>query len=283
MYIRPVHAELDIPTLHAFIRQYPLGLFTTAIPHPDHQTIHTSHIPFVLDVPNPSEPTDEALKDVTPNLGILRGHMARANPQTKAIIDNLNAAQSSGSLLTSWLSSNSSSGADPLELKDDVLILFQAPVHSYVTPSFYVSTKPSSGKVVPTWDYAAVQVYGRARIYHQVNDTTSAYLQKQVEDLTLQSETGAGREKPWAVADSPTSYTGLLKKGIIGLEIKVTRIEGRFKLGQELPDGDWVGVVQGFRSLGSAEGDKMAQMIEDRGKGRGLETSNAQDSATLLE
>lgn len=208
--------------------------------------------------------------------------MARVNPQTKAMISSLNTAQSSVSLLPSWLSS---SGADshPLELKDDVLILFQAPVHSYVTPSFYVETKPSTGKVVPTWDYAAVQVYGRARVYHLVDEECSAFLQKQVEDLTQLQEAAGGREKPWSVADSPVSYTELLKKGIVGLEIKITRIEGRFKLGQELPDGDWLGAVQGFRSLGTAEGANMAQMIEERGKARGLDSSVIRDSTTVLE
>jgi len=54
MYIRPVHAELDPETLHALIRANPLGLLTTAIPHPTHATIQTSHVPFVLDVPDDS-------------------------------------------------------------------------------------------------------------------------------------------------------------------------------------------------------------------------------------
>ena len=284
MYIRPVHAELDVPTLQEFIRKYPLGLFTTSINHPDHPTIQTTHIPFVLDVPNspfphngPSSEGDEASSVSPPNLGTLRGHMARANPQTKVMISSLTSTQSY-SLLPSWLSSSSSSeGSQSLELKDDVLILFQAPTHSYVTPSFYVQTKPSTGKVAPTWDYAAVQVYGRARIHHQVNEESSAFLQKQIEDLTHFQESASGREKPWSVAEAPEKYVELLKKGIIGLEIKITRIEGRFKLGQELPDGDWLGAVQGFRSLETAEGAKMAEMIEERGKARGLDSSIPQD------
>ncbi|KLO05694.1 hypothetical protein SCHPADRAFT_910853 [Schizopora paradoxa] len=196
------------------------------------------------------------------------------------MISSLSPTQSF-SLLPSWLSS-SGSGNDPqsLELKDDILILFQAPIHSYVTPSFYVQTKPSTGKVAPTWDYAAVQVYGRARIHHQINEESSAFLQKQIEDLTLQQEAASGREKPWSVAEAPLNYVELLKKGIVGLEIKITRIEGRFKLGQELPDGDWLGAVKGFRSLGTPEGAKMAEMIEERGKARGLDSNIAQGSAT---
>ena len=101
MYIRPVHAELDVPTLQEFIRKYPLGLFTTSINHPDHPTIQTTHIPFVLDVPNspfphndPSPEGDETYSVSPPNLGTLRGHMARANPQTKAMISSLTPTQS---------------------------------------------------------------------------------------------------------------------------------------------------------------------------------------------
>ncbi|KAI0072251.1 hypothetical protein K474DRAFT_1728385 [Panus rudis PR-1116 ss-1] len=250
MYIRPVHAELDLRTLHQFIRQYPLGLFTTAIPHPTHATLQTTHIPFVLD-----SPTDY---DTDSSRGVLRGHMARANPQCKAIIDSL-----------------VESGAD--ELKDEVLVLFNAPVHSYVTPKFYVETKPADGKVVPTWDYAAVQVYGRAKVYHVNNEATSAFLQRQVEDLTNQQESavveaaskrGKVEGEQWEVDDAPKKYVDLLKKAIIGLEIRIERIEGRFKLSQENSDGDWRGVVEGFKGLGTEEGQKMAEMIQERGEHR---------------
>ena len=82
MYIRPVHAELDPETLHALIRANPLGLLTTAIPHPTHATIQTSHVPFVLDVPDDSPLEERKGKGKR----VLRGHMARANPQVKAMI-----------------------------------------------------------------------------------------------------------------------------------------------------------------------------------------------------
>jgi transcriptional regulator len=279
MYIRPAHAELDIPTLHAFIREHALGLFTTAIPHATYPTIQTSHIPFILDGP-PSPAADDASDSTAkPQLGVLRGHMARANPQAKAVIDHLKAcgvqAASSG-FLSSWLGSSSSSSADSesFELAEEVLVLFNAPEHSYITPKWYTETKPQTGKVVPTWNYAAVQVYGRARIYHENDDATSSFLQKQVQDLSRLQEELAGHEKPWEVSDAPTSYVDARKKAIIGIEIEITRCEGRFKLSQEKGDGDRKGVVQGFKALGTDKGEKLAGMVQGRGKQRGLNTKS---------
>ena len=80
MHLRAIHAENHIPTLRSFIRANPLGLITTALESPNYPLLQTSHIPFILDVQNES---DEAER------GILRGHMARANPQTKAMIEQL--------------------------------------------------------------------------------------------------------------------------------------------------------------------------------------------------
>jgi transcriptional regulator len=72
------------------------------------------------------------------------------------------------------------------------------------------------------------------------------------------------------VSDAPTKYTDLLKKAIVGLEITIDRIEGRFKLSQELSDGDYSGVVNGFRGLGTPEGEQMAQMVQKRGEARNV-------------
>lgn len=245
MHIPAVHAELNLPVLHAFIRQYPLGLFTTSIPHPKNDTLQMSHIPFVLDV-DPDQADDK---------GRLRGHMARVNPQSKSIIDSLSAKGDSTQLV-----------------EEDILIVFNASVHSYVTPKFYLETKPTSGKVVPTWDYAAVQVYGRAKIHYANNDTTGSFLQKQIQDLSEQEEktmlkrTGNEGGSAWKVSDAPEKYVEILKKAIIGVEIDIKKIEGRFKLSQEKNGGDWQGVVSGFRSLGTDEGNLMAEMVEENGK-----------------
>ncbi|TYJ51137.1 hypothetical protein B9479_008308 [Cryptococcus floricola] len=76
MHLPPTHAEHSIPILHSFIRQHPLGIFTTALPNPSFSTLQTSHVPFILDV-DEQDPEDR---------GRLRAHMARANPQAKAIV-----------------------------------------------------------------------------------------------------------------------------------------------------------------------------------------------------
>ncbi|WWC73896.1 uncharacterized protein I206_107868 [Kwoniella pini CBS 10737] len=252
MYIRPIHAELDIPILHEFIRENPLGLFTTSIPNSKYSKLQTTHIPFILC----KDLNDENDK------GILKGHIAKANPQSKSIIENLDSINS--------INSNSN------ELEEEVLILFNSLNNSYLTPKFYLETKPKNGKVVPTWNYSSVQIYGKAKIYYKDNHETSNFLQNQIEQLTLENENNfiqqnnniKKEQKPWKVSDAPINYINLLKKSIIGIEIKIERIEGRFKLSQESNDGDWNGVIQGFKSLNTEQGDNMAQSIESRGKER---------------
>ncbi|CAK9784648.1 putative transcriptional regulator [Cutaneotrichosporon oleaginosum] len=235
MYIRPAHAELDVGVLQDFIQTYPLGQLTTAIKSEHGPTLQTSHMPFVLDTSGP---------------GTLRAHMARANPQAKAL--------------------RAAAAASPDGvLEDEVLVLFNAPVHAYVTPNFCTTTKPDSGKVVPTWNYAAVQVYGRVRVYAENDAAAGAFLTRQIADLTDMMEGKRGDEgERWKVADAPEKYTDLLKKAIIGLEIRIDRIEGRFKLSQEMGDGDWAGVVRGFAALGTPEGAQMSKMVAERGKAR---------------
>lgn len=218
MYIRAVHAETDLQVLRQLIQQNPLGLLTTGIKSTNYPFLQTSHIPFVLDVQDELSETE---------LGCLRGHLARQNPHSKAI---------SESLINNLKLNNF--------LEHEVLILFKNPVHHYVTPKFYTKTKPETGKGVPTWNYAAVQVYGRAKIYYDSKDPeTSEFLDKQISDLTHHNETTTmdytGRDQPteWKVSDAPRPFLELMKKDIIGIEIEVTRLEGKFKMSQELnPD-----------------------------------------------
>jgi transcriptional regulator len=181
--------------------------------------------------------------------------MARANPQTKALIE---AATKSSSRT----------------LQEDVMVLFNGPVHHYVTPKFYVETKPSTGKVVPTWDYSAVQAYGAITLYFDTaSPETDAFLIKQIDDLSKQSEenifgyTGKdGAPKAWNVGEAPESYVSLLKKAIIGIEIEIKSIAGKFKMSQELAYGDREGVINGFHALGTEEGDVIAQAVRERGE-----------------
>ncbi|TVY44905.1 Uncharacterized protein LOCC1_G003218 [Lachnellula occidentalis] len=263
MYLRTAHAEFHLPTLYKFIQSHPLGILTTAIKSPIHPLIQSSHIPWVLDLPpapaNNANPQN-ANGHPTP-IGTLRGHIARANPQAKAMIESLTSS-----------SDTETTGIKRTVLEEEVLILFNHPVHAYVTPKFYTETKPSTGKVVSTWNYAAVQVYGKATVIHDsTSDDLQEFLGKQLDDLARIGEedimgyTGTGgRKTPWKVSEAPESYSGVLKKAIIGVEIEVVRMEGKFKLSQELRDGDREGTVEGFRALGTEEGERMAEMIEER-------------------
>lgn len=150
-------------------------------------------------------------------------------------------------------------------------MLFTSPVNHYVTPKFYQESKPLTGKVVPTWNYAAAQVYGRAKIYHDASSTeTKAFLAKQIRDLSDHAErsvfgfTGQdGRENAWMVDDAPERYIELLTKNIVGVEIVIERLEGKFKMSQEMGKGDMDGVVEGFEGLESDIGLGMAGVVRE--------------------
>ncbi|KAL5628663.1 hypothetical protein BROUX41_002054 [Berkeleyomyces rouxiae] len=224
MHLLACHAEHRPEVLHSFILQNPLGILTTSIRSNTHPLIQSSHIPWVLDSER----------------GRLRGHIARQNPQSKAIIESLaNAAATD-------------------VLADDVLVLFNGSVHHYVTPKFYKKTKPETAKVVPTWDYEAVEAYGKAYIYHDTKTPEfKSFLSAQMDDLSNYCETvimGYGQGDnlgPWKVSDAPERYIDLMMKNVIGIEIEITSIAGRFKWSQEKMKGDRDGVIEGFAGLPS--------------------------------
>lgn len=246
MYLRAAHVEGNIPTLRQFVKDNPLGMLITGLTSPNFPTLQCSHIPWILDLEDDSSEKE---------LGNLRGHMARQNPHSKALIEAVDATEGSGG-----------------QLQEEILIMFNGPAHSYVTPKFYRETKPTTGKVVPTWNYSAVQVYGKARIFHDRHKhETGSFLQHAIEDLSEQSEasmgyTGTtGAKKAWSVSDAPTNYIDLLKKNIIGIEIAITRLEGKWKMSQELAKGDRQGTIDGFKALGTDVGDEMSRTVEGRG------------------
>lgn len=249
MYLRTIHAEFDIPALRRFIRQNPLGILITALPSANFPTLQCTHIPWLLDVVDEDSQTE---------LGTLRGHLAKQNPHSKA--------------MTEAVQRGSPSASNGL-LEYEVSVVFTGPVHSYVTPKFYVETKPSTGKVVPTWNYSAVQAYGRATVlFDSHNVATDVFLSKQITDLTRHSEmtlmnyTGIGdRAPPWEVSDAPNGFIKNLKKSIIGIEIAVDRLEGKYKMTQEMGMGDRNGVIDGFQALQTDDGLLMAKVVEERG------------------
>ncbi|EFY98738.1 FMN-binding domain protein [Metarhizium robertsii] len=254
MHLRTVHAESRIPVLRDLIRSYPLGVLTTAIPSSTEPFIQATHIPWVLDVQDESSETE---------LGVLRGHLARQNPHSKVMIESVS-------------SNNNNNATNTNVLEQDVLVLFTATPSHYVTPQFYTETKPSTGKVVPTWNYAAVQAYGKARIYYDSkSDETSHFLTRQITDLTNHTEisimdyTGQnGRPDQWNVTDAPDRYIELLKKNIIGIEISIDKLQGKFKMSQEMSKGDRDGVVQGFARLESDVARAVSEVVQERSEMR---------------
>ncbi|KAJ5653425.1 hypothetical protein N7490_000428 [Penicillium lividum] len=262
MHLRPDHAVRDLRTLHAFIRAHPLGVLTTSLPSEHHPTLQCSHIPWVLD----SKPSAQG--NDLPFLGILRGHIARMNPQSKAIVE----------AVTERPSSDARADQKGTILSEDVMIVFTSPVDHYITPNFYTQGK-IGGKVAPTWNYAAVQVYGRAEIYHDSGaESTGAFLHQQLSDLARLGEEGVmgfqedgakangegeGGHSPWKIADAPKEYIAALKKNIVGMRIEITRIEGRFKVSQERPVNDRSGVVEGLEGMQSDRAGQMAEFVKN--------------------
>ncbi|MFO1089656.1 MAG: FMN-binding negative transcriptional regulator [Hyphomicrobiales bacterium] len=134
-----------------------------------------------------------------------------------------------------------------------VLVVFQGP-QTYVSPSFY-ETKRETGKVVPTWNYAMVQARGIARVH-----ADAAWLDRQVEALTDEHETH--RAHAWAVSDAPRPYIESQLRGIVGVEIEIAAIEGKWKVSQNRPEADRRGVAEGL----AADAADMASLVREYGK-----------------
>ncbi|KAK2612665.1 hypothetical protein QQS21_001282 [Conoideocrella luteorostrata] len=244
MYFSAAHQETDLHVLQQLIRDHPLGSIITGIPSAKYPFLQLSHIPFVLDI-------EDACSKV--KKGRLRGHLTRQNPQSQAILEALALQPTKDNVLI-----------------QEVLIVFQSPDH-YVTPKFYTDTKPSTGKVVPTWNYAAVQAYGPAKIFFDSGcPETCKFLDKQLADLSHQSETrimgytGGAAPAEWKPTDAPERYIEILKKSIIGIEITINRLEGKFKMSQDKNPNDRQGVIQGFASLRTEGAAAVGEMIRER-------------------
>jgi transcriptional regulator len=153
--------------------------------------------------------------------GVLKAHLAKANAQWR--------------------------GLDGQK----VLCVFQGPM-AYVSPSHY-ETKRETGKVVPTWNYVMVQARGIARVHED-----AAWLRAQVGALTDKHE--AERPEPWAMSDAPDDYIASQLKGIVGLEIIIDEIAGKWKVSQNRPEADRRGVAEGL-----ADNPEMVALVKDYG------------------
>jgi transcriptional regulator len=132
------------------------------------------------------------------------------------------------------------------------MVVFQGP-QAYVTPGWY-ATKAETGKVVPTWNYAIVQVRGSARIIED-----PAWLRTQIGALTRENENS--RSQPWAVDDAPPEFVAAQLKGIIGIEIDIETIDGKWKVSQNRPLADRQGVADGLDAIDRTDTAEMADLV----------------------
>jgi transcriptional regulator len=155
--------------------------------------------------------------------GTLRGHLSRANQQWRDYSPEVAA-----------------------------LAIFAGPQH-YITPSWYPA-KAEHGKVVPTWNYIVVHAYGRLETY---DDRES--LLANVVALTTHHE--ASRPEPWKVSDAPASYIDAQLKGIIGISLRIDRLEGKWKISQNRSAADQASVAAALRESGSDASVAMAETM----------------------
>ena len=158
--------------------------------------------------------------------GTLEAHIARANPHHRQ-----------------------------LPITNEALVIFTGP-DAYVTPAWY-QTKRETGKVVPTWNYVAVHAYGAIRF---TDDT--AVLRRTLEALTSRHE--ARQATPWSIADAPPEYIEQQLKAIVGLEIPITRLEGKWKMSQNRVAADIEGVIEGLSASTSANDQTVGAIVAER-------------------
>jgi len=137
-----------------------------------------------------------------------------------------------------------------LDQEAESLAIFLA-TEGYVSPSWY-ATKAETGRVVPTWNYEAVQAYGRLEIIQEPEALLPI-----VTRLTKRHE--GPREHPWHVSDAPTDYIASQLKGIVGVVMHISRLEGKKKLSQNKSKEDQSGVINGLGPENPALAKAMAK------------------------
>jgi transcriptional regulator len=162
--------------------------------------------------------------DASP-FGTLQGHVARANPLWK-----------------------------DFDKDGEVLVIFQGP-ECYISPSWY-ATKKETGKAVPTWNYAVVHAHGKLRV---IDD--ASWKRAQIDALTTRHE--APLPHPWAVTDAPDDYIDKMIAAVVGIEIEITRLSGKWKVSQNQPAENHTGISETLRSNGKSA---MADLVAARAK-----------------
>ena len=208
MYNPAAFREENPDQIRGVIERYPLAtLVTVASSGPS-----ASHLPMIY---TPAEG----------GAGVLRGHLARANPQWQDVA------------------------------RQEALAIFSGPDH-YVSPSWYPS-KREHGKVVPTWNYVVVHAYGPVRFIED-----PAWLLENVRALTDLHEKSHGTG--WKVADAPPEFIASQLRAIVGVELTVTSLQGKAKASQNRTAADREGVVEGLEQFPSTAAGEMAEVVKTK-------------------
>ena len=158
--------------------------------------------------------------------GTLNAHISRANTQWRDLVPSV-----------------------------DALAIF-AGHHHYISPTWYPETR-EHGKEVPTWNYVVVHAYGPLKV---IEDTH--WLRKHVESLTKIHE--AASPVPWNVSDAPADFIQSLLHGIVGLELPIRRMEGKWKVSQNRTESERQGVLEGLTRLDTPESRAMKALVEEK-------------------
>ena len=156
--------------------------------------------------------------------GVLKAHISRANAQWRDLTSSI-----------------------------DALAIFAGP-HHYISASWYPGTK-EDGKEVPTWNYVVVHAYGPLKVIED-----PVWLRAHLEKLTDAHE--AGSANPWKVSDAPEDFINQQMRGIVGLEMSIRRLEGKWKVSQNKDERDRGAVIEELDKLNTPDSLAMRKLVE---------------------
>jgi transcriptional regulator len=209
LYLPTHFKEERTDVLHALMREHPLATLVAM----SETGLVANHLPMRIgSAPEP--------------WGVLRGHVARANPLWKDFRADVEA-----------------------------LAIFHGP-QTYISPALYPS-KQTTGEVVPTWNYAVVHARGALRFIHEAD-----WLRDFVAGLTDERE--AGRAQPWKMTDAPAPYIETMLGMIVGFELSISSISGKWKLGQNRTAADRQGLIQGLQQSNDPDAQELAGLLAAR-------------------
>jgi transcriptional regulator len=159
------------------------------------------------------------------NKDVLQGHIAKVNPLWKSLKD-----------------------------KSEVLIIFNGP-NCYISPNYY-PTKKENGKVVPTWNYVSVHVKGIVSFIHD-----KQWILSMLNNLTDHYE--ANQPVPWSVSDAPQAYINKMLSAIVGLEIEIVSITGKWKISQDKIEVNMKGIIEGLSQETGSNANKIAKLVKE--------------------